>query len=48
MHSMVGIQRGQKNKAKSVGAKNTVVQNVMATAINLDLQFLSLLAKKSR
>lgn len=45
---MVVIQRGQKNKAKSIGAKNTVVQNVMAIAINLDLQFLSLLAKKSR
>ncbi len=43
-----GIQRGQKNKAKCAGAKNTVMQNVMATAINLDLQFLSLLAKKSR
>lgn len=48
MHCMVGIQRGQKNKAKSVGAKNTVVQNVMAAAINLDLQFLPLLAKESR
>ncbi len=46
MHSMVF--RGQKNKAKCAGAKNTVMQNVMATAINLDLQFLSLLAKKSR
>lgn len=45
---MLGIQRGQKNKAKSAGAKNTVMQNVMAIAINLDLQFLSMLAKKSR
>lgn len=41
MHSMVGIQRGQKNKAKCAGAKNTVVQNVMATAINLDPVYLA-------
>lgn len=45
---MVGIQRGQKNKAKCADAKNTVAQNLMATAINLDLQFLLLQAKKSR
>lgn len=45
---MPGIQRGQKNKAESVSAKNTAMHNVMATTINLDLQFLSMLAKISR